>query len=522
MITLNKPAAAPRAAVSAPHGASVTPAPHSACQCAWPGEPASAGCSTCAIAGCCSSHSANWRAAASWARDPRPMLGSARSHAAASFPATPRPSRIWVSLIFMCSSGSRVITLPISTSPLPLGNLVSAWAEMSTPRLRLPSPVRSNGANAKPAPQVLSRAVITPRARQMRTCPHRSGNSMVTEPGASSHTSRVAGVMRAAKSAVSSGSYKPWRMPKRASSPLASARLGPGTLSGSSTSWPVSSSASATLATAATPPGCKAANPGGGMEWWWAMRVLRSWASVWFMPAMVARRRKCPGAWSTKSSLRCTSFERSSFETYDVYYVKYMIGFDWIRIDPLDALPAMSWCWLVLARAGLNHQSQPQPSTQRLDHLCGRLHQFDQYALAGNRELVVAFRVQKGNVMACRALADAARGKAHAPGAEPLHGPGQVVDPQADVVQRRAVHGGFFADVQRLHQVDLDLMRIAAHGQDVFIDVFTLALETAPGGQAQHVDPQGFHALLVGAADGDLLYAQNLERSGDCHRILRF
>src|SRR6218665_2710730 len=156
------------------------------------------------------------------------------------------------------------------------------------------------------------------------------------------------------------------------------------------------------------------------------MRVLRSSASVWFMPAMVARRRKCPGAWLTKSSLRCTSFERSSLETYDVYYVKYMIRFDWIRIDPihaLDTLPAMSWCWLVLGHAGLNHQRQPQPSTQRLDPRCGRLHQSDQYALAGNRELVVAFRVQKGNVMACRALADAARGKAHAPGAEPLHGP---------------------------------------------------------------------------------------------------
>src|SRR3989344_5692682 len=92
------------------------------------------------------------------------MLGSARSTASASLAPTPKPSRMWVSLIFMCRPGSRVMTLPISTSPPPLGYLVSAWAEISTPRL--PSPVRSNGANARPAPQVLSSAVFTPCARQ--------------------------------------------------------------------------------------------------------------------------------------------------------------------------------------------------------------------------------------------------------------------------------------------------------------------------------------------------------------------
>ena len=110
---------------------------------------------------------------------------------------------MWVSLILRCSASSRVVMLPMSTSPPPLAYLVSAWAEMSTPR---PAPSRSNALKASPAPQVLSSALTTPRSRHSRTCAIRSGNSIVTEPAASSHTSFVFGVMRAARSATSIGS----------------------------------------------------------------------------------------------------------------------------------------------------------------------------------------------------------------------------------------------------------------------------------------------------------------------------
>ena len=124
--------------------------------------------------------------------------------------------------------------------------------------------------------------------------------------------------------------------------------------------------------------------------------------------------------------------------------------------------------------------------------------------------------MQKRDVVAGSALADATGGKAHALGGEPFHGLGQVVNPQANVVQRRGVHGGLFLDVQRLHDVHLHLEGALAHGQDVFIDVFAFALEGACLLQAQHVHPQGLHALLVGAANGDLLDAQDFEGALGC------
>ncbi len=106
------------------------------------------------------------------------------------------------SLSFRCSASSRVVAAPISTSPPPDGYLVSACIEMSTLK---PSP-SSKALNAMPALQVLSIAIVTPFERATRTRPGRSGNSIVTEPGASSHSSFVAGVIIAASAAASIGS----------------------------------------------------------------------------------------------------------------------------------------------------------------------------------------------------------------------------------------------------------------------------------------------------------------------------
>ena len=82
------------------------------------------------------------------------------------------------------------------------------------------------------------------------------------------------------------------------------------------------------------------------------------------------------------------------------------------------------------------------------------------------------------------------------------------------MVERRGVHGRLLLRVKRLHQVDLDLERPAADGADVFIHVLALALEGAGFLQAEHVDPQRLQALLVGAADGDLLDAEDFEGTG--------
>ena len=103
-----------------------------------------------------------------------------------------------VNLMRPCNAGSRVTTLPINTSPPPLAYLVSACVTTSMPC--------SNPRSAMPAPQVLSSAVVMPRALAAAARPARSGNSIVTEPAASSHTSWVCGLSIAANAAVFMGS----------------------------------------------------------------------------------------------------------------------------------------------------------------------------------------------------------------------------------------------------------------------------------------------------------------------------
>ena len=68
---------------------------------------------------------------------------------------------------------------------------------MSAPN---PFPSKSKGLNAKPAPQVLSNAVKMPFDLQILSNAGKSGNSMVMEPGASSHTNLVLGDILSAKS----------------------------------------------------------------------------------------------------------------------------------------------------------------------------------------------------------------------------------------------------------------------------------------------------------------------------------
>jgi len=110
--------------------------------------------------------------------------------------------RMWVNLSLRCSASSRVVTEPMSTSPPPEGYLVSACMQMSTPC----PPAKSKASKATPAPQVLSSAVSTLRSRAMRSSAGRFGNSIVTEPGASSHTSFVAELIAADSEAGSIGS----------------------------------------------------------------------------------------------------------------------------------------------------------------------------------------------------------------------------------------------------------------------------------------------------------------------------
>ena len=88
----------------------------------------------------------------------------------------------------------------------PANHLVSDWIDTSAPD-RSPCAPRSKGSKARPAPQVLSSATATPgRDRALRSKAGRSGNSMVTEPGGSSHTRRVAADIAPASESGSLGS----------------------------------------------------------------------------------------------------------------------------------------------------------------------------------------------------------------------------------------------------------------------------------------------------------------------------
>src|SRR5690606_38057813 len=107
------------------------------------------------------------------------------------------------------------------------------------------------------------------------------------------------------------------------------------------------------------------------------------------------------------------------------------------------------------------------------------------------------------------ALPDAARCEAHALRFEPRICGGQVVHPEAHVVERRDVHAGAALRIERLHQVDLDRVRAGAALGDVLVDVLALAAVAAAGREAEEIDPEMTQACLVGSADRDLLHAEH-------------
>ena len=144
---------------------------------------------------------------------------------------------------------------------------------------------------------------------------------------------------------------------------------------------------------------------------------------------------------------------------------------------------------------------------KRGDKLRWRLHQFNQYAFTRDRELIIALGVNEADVVASSAFADAAGSKTHAPRHKPAYGAWQIIDPQTNVIERRAVHRGLFRRVQRLHQIDFDFEYTRSHGADVFVDILALANELASDLQSEHIDPQPTKPRFVGSTDGDLLDA---------------
>src|SRR6185369_14070621 len=122
--------------------------------------------------------------------------------------------------------------------------------------------------------------------------------------------------------------------------------------------------------------------------------------------------------------------------------------------------------------------------------------------------------MNEADIKAGSTFSDASRRESHALRRQPFNGLGQVVDPQAHMVERRLMHGGLLVGIERLHQVDLDLERAATQAADVLVHILAFALVRARDLQAEHVDPELLQPALVRAADGDLLDAEHLERPG--------
>src|ERR1017187_2461178 len=147
--------------------------------------------------------------------------------------------------------------------------------------------------------------------------------------------------------------------------------------------------------------------------------------------------------------------------------------------------PIFRIVWTVIVRKanpwnGVNSRgSTGRCRTQRRNDLGRCLDELDQHPFAGDRKLVVGLRMQEADVVARRALANPAGPEPDPTRREPGHGRGQIVDPQADVIERRRMHRGLAFGIDRLHEVDLDPGRTAAHRADVLVDVFAFAAEVA-------------------------------------------
>jgi len=119
-----------------------------------------------------------------------------------------------------------------------------------------------------------------------------------------------------------------------------------------------------------------------------------------------------------------------------------------------------------------------------------RFDELDQHPFTADRSFFVAFRMDEADSMTRRTRSDAARCEAYPLLAEPSDCRVDVVDPQADVVERWCVDSRLFVGVDRLHQIDFHRERACAHRHDVLVDVFFLALEASRRNETERVDPK--------------------------------
>jgi len=94
--------------------------------------------------------------------------------------------------------------------------------------------------------------------------------------------------------------------------------------------------------------------------------------------------------------------------------------------------------------------------------------------------------MNEANVVTGGAFANAARREPHALLGQPCDRRGEIIDPQAEMVEARLVNLRRLVGVDRFHQIDLD----ARERQDVLVDILALAAKRAARRHAEQIDPQ--------------------------------
>ena len=117
--------------------------------------------------------------------------------------------------------------------------------------------------------------------------------------------------------------------------------------------------------------------------------------------------------------------------------------------------------------------------------------------------------MNEADVVAGGALANATGREPHPLLLEPGDRRGQVVHPEADVVQRRVVDLGPLVRLDRLQQIHLHLAGYGAGYRDVLVHVLRLAEKGSSELETEGVHPEAAERLLGLPTHCDRLHAEN-------------
>ena len=146
-----------------------------------------------------------------------------------------------------------------------------------------------------------------------------------------------------------------------------------------------------------------------------------------------------------------------------------------------------------------------------------RLHELDQNALTALGRVRSGFGMDEAHVVAGCAATDPAWCEPDALCREPLDGTSEIVDPETHVMERGLGGVRPCLRIDGLHEVDLDGERSRAGPKRVFFDVFARNSMAPRPLEAEEVHPKVREALLVRAAERDLLHSEDPKRPSVAH-----